>query len=88
VKTVTLPDGRVVDSSSEEYRFYCEVKTILEMPNKSARRCYLYGYVQPASRFERERSIKGVAQQRGQAAADELHAAVMQMWRDSKKQHS
>ena len=44
--TVTLIDGREVDSSSEAWRQECEARHILAMPSIHARRDYLASVLQ------------------------------------------
>ena len=40
---VTLHDGRVVDSYSEEWRAECEARHVLNLPTKAERQAYLAG---------------------------------------------
>lgn len=40
-RPVALPDGRIVDSSSEAWRHHCEALTVCKMPTQAARRVHL-----------------------------------------------
>lgn len=62
--TVTLSDGRTVDSSSEEWRAECEARAVLAIRTKS----------------ERAKYIASVERIRGKAAADALREAVTRLW--------
>lgn len=77
--TATLIDGRVVCSWCQDWRAECEARAVLAMP-KAARRGYIYGETE-AGRVVR----KGVEQQRGKAAADELAALVTKVWEAGRK---
>jgi hypothetical protein len=50
----TLPDGREVDSSSEEWRHHCEAVTVLKMP-LNARKAHLLAVEQKRGVAERQR---------------------------------
>lgn len=39
--TVTLIDGRQVDSASEAWRHECEARYVAELPDRAARQSYL-----------------------------------------------
>ena len=56
--TVTLIDGRQVDSASEEWRHECEARQVARLPDQAAR----HGYV------------AGVKERRGEAAGRALWA--------------
>ena len=62
--TVTLIDGREVDSYSEAWRAECEARHILSMPNKFVRRNYL----------------EQVAKRRGEKAGQQLADLVRAVW--------
>ena len=61
----TLLDGRDVASDSPEWRAECDARHVAALPSLEARRAYL----------------AGVAEKRGQAAADALRAVVAEAWR-------
>lgn len=64
-RLVTLPDGRVVGSYSEEYRRHCEAKWVLKKKRtKNTRQAYLVA----------------VQEQRGQQAAYELREEMKLVW--------
>lgn len=76
MSTVKLIDGREVDSASEEWRAETEARAILAMPSRLARIRFMEGYIDPTT----SRQVKGVLQQRGQAAADKLKADILTLW--------
>ena len=63
-ETVTLVDGRQVDSASEDWRHETEARYVASRPTLSDRRIYL-------AEIERRR---------GSAAADRLRATMKQLW--------
>lgn len=65
VKPVTLHDGRVVDSYSEDYRLECEARTVLRMETLQKRRDYL----------------EHVERKRGLDAANKLRDVMMALWK-------
>jgi len=67
-------DGKPVDTSSPEWRFECEVRHVLAMPNRSARLAFIDG-VRVGDRWE----PKGIRQQRGDDAAEQLKAGVLRL---------
>jgi hypothetical protein len=73
---VTLPDGRVVDSSSEEWRAFCEANHVLNMPTKQARQAWLRGTRDHNGKL----LTRGILQHRGEAATAKLEADVMRLW--------
>ena len=73
--TVELIDGRQVCTWCEDYRAECEARAVLSMP-KQARRDYLFGEFDHAKKLVK----KGIAQQRGQEAADQLADLVRRVW--------
>ncbi|CAG2144507.1 hypothetical protein LMG31506_03021 [Cupriavidus yeoncheonensis] len=79
MNTANLPDGREVCTSSEEWRAYCEAKTVLSWP-LAKRRGYLYGrpneYGKPAN---------GVMQKRGEAALRKLEDEIRLIWQQRQK---
>lgn len=64
-KNVTLLDGRVVDSYSEEWRIECEARAVTKMQSLDKRRSYL----------------EHVEARRGKDAAEELKRLIRLMWR-------
>lgn len=63
-REVTLHDGRVVSSYSEDWRHHTEARSVLAMPSKLARNEY----------------IAKVADHRGKPAATALRALVKTLW--------
>lgn len=64
--TVTLIDGREVDSESEEWRHECEARYIALRPTLVERRQYL----------------EAVERKRGFEAANELRATMKLLWNE------
>lgn len=64
-RLVTLHDGRVVGSWSEEWRAECEARAVLRLPTK----------------VRRQGHILRVRERRGDAAANELERRVMAIWK-------
>lgn len=62
--TVTLIDGRQVDSWSEEWRAECEARHVLSLPSKERRRDY----------------IAGCTHKRGEKAGQALADLVRKVW--------
>jgi hypothetical protein len=77
MKTVTLHDGRQVDSSSEEWRHECEARAILSWPI-GQRRDYLEGVLNSKG----EVMTKGVLQHRKQPEVTRLKETMMALWID------
>lgn len=73
---VTLLDGTVVSSRSEEWRHECEARAVLNMKPLAARRAYLYGALNHWNKL-----AGGVAQKRGDAAVKRLEDTMVQLWR-------
>ena len=63
--TVTLHDGRQVDSASEEWRHLCEARNILSLRNVTERRDWL----------------DAIEKRRGKASADRLRETVQALWK-------
>lgn len=61
---VTLPDGRQVDSSSEEWRHTCEAVAITKLPSTGMRRAWL----------------EDLERRRGKEAADRLRDTIKALW--------
>jgi hypothetical protein len=59
---------------SEEHRHECEVRWVLALPSREARRAYIEGGLVDG------RSVKGVRQHRGDVAADKLIHDVRAAW--------
>jgi hypothetical protein len=65
VGTVTLHDGREVDSASEDWRHECEAKAIAKLQTLSDRRAHL----------------EWIEAKRGKPAADKLRATMQALWK-------
>lgn len=63
--TVTLIDGREVDSASEDWRHETEARMVVDRPTLGERRAYL----------------EVVERRRGKAEADRLRATMNALWR-------
>jgi hypothetical protein len=82
MQTVTLIDGTIVANDSEAWRHETEARAVLAMPTRSHRIRYMEGWTDPNT----GRIVKGVLQHRGQPAADELKAKVLQIWQLNQNQ--
>lgn len=69
MSTVTLLDGRQVDSASEDWRHECEARAIAARPTLAERRMYL----------------DEVERRRGTAAAERLRETMKQLWEARKR---
>lgn len=67
--TVTLIDGRQVDSYSEDWRAECEARHVLSIPNILARREYL----------------AAITKRRGEKAGKELADLVRAVWEHNRR---
>lgn len=67
--TVTLIDGRQVDSWSEAWRAECEARHVLSLPTIERRRNYL----------------AGATHKRGEAAGKELADLVRKVWEHNRR---
>ena len=78
-RLITLPDGTVVGSYSNEYRAYTEAKWVLEkLPvTVNTRR-------KSTPQISRRDYIMAVLDKRGQESADELANNVTKLWKVSK----
>jgi len=65
MSTVTLIDGREVNSASEEWRHECEARAIAALPTLAQRRAWL----------------DNIQSKRGQAAADALRSTMAELWK-------
>ena len=63
--TVTLHDGRQVDSASEDWRHETEARSILSLRNVTERRDWL----------------DAIEKRRGKASADRLRETVQALWK-------
>lgn len=72
---VTLHDGRVVDSWSEEWRHETEARAILDMPTKGQRQDFLYGELD-----ERGKARGGVLARRGEGEVHRLETTILALW--------
>ena len=78
-KLITLPDGTVVGSYSNEYRAYTEAKWVLDkLPVTVNKRR------KSTPQISRRDYIMSVLDKRGQASANELAAMVTKLWKASK----
>lgn len=78
-KLITLPDGTVVGSYSNEYRAYTEAKWVLDkLPVTVNKRR------KSTPQISRRDYIMSVIDKRGQASANELAAMVTKLWKASK----
>ena len=66
---VILHDGRVVHSSSEEWRAECEARHVLRLPDVKARRAYL----------------RRAGSKRGEAARAQLETHILALWQHQDK---
>jgi len=74
---VSLVDGRVVLSDSEEWRHECEARHVLNMPTLSQRQGYLYGYRNEVTR----RHEPGIEAKRGKAELRRLESTIKKLWK-------
>jgi len=78
-RLITLPDGTVVGSYSNEYRAYTEAKWVLEkLPVTVNRRR------KSTPQISRRDYIMAVLDKRGQESADELANNVTKLWKAAK----
>ena len=78
-KLITLPDGTVVGSYSNEYRAYTEAKWVLDkLPVTVNRRR------KSTPQISRRDYIMSVIDKRGQESANELAAMVTKLWKLNK----
>ena len=78
-RLITLPDGSIVGSYSNEYRAYTEAKWVLEkLPVTVNRRR------KKTLQISRRDYILAVQDRRGRAAADELALMVTKLWKAAK----
>lgn len=78
-KLITLPDGTLVGSYSNEYRAYTEAKWVLDkLPVTVNRRR------KSTPQISRRDYIMSVIDKRGQESANELAAMVTKLWKASK----
>lgn len=69
--------GREVDTASEEWRRDCEARYILAMPDRQARNEHLLGRREMQANGAVKQTVKGIAQHRGEAAAESVKADCM-----------
>lgn len=62
--TATLVDGRVVSTTSEEWRHECEARAIAALPSLEQRRAWL----------------RDIEERRGAAAVEQLRATMSAVW--------
>ena len=68
---MTLHDGTLVMSDSEEWRAECEARHVLSLPSLAARRRYLRG-----ERDDHGKLRGGVLEKRGEEATQRLEALI------------
>ena len=69
--------GREVDTASEEWRRECEAKQILAIPDRQARNEHLFGRKEMQANGAVKKVVRGIADHRGQAAAEAVKADCM-----------
>ncbi len=67
--TVTLVDGRKVDSASEAWRHECEARHVATLPARQDRQAYL----------------EAVRKRRGEPAGQQLEALATRIYNDQRK---
>lgn len=82
---VTLVDGEEVDSASEEWRFECECRYILNLPTLIQRREWLYGRIETNKFSGKTQATGGLLQRRGADAVKAIEAKMMELWRARQK---
>lgn len=74
---VTLVDGTRVPSDSEEWRFECEARHILNQPTKEDRQRILRGDFNPKTQLR----TGGLVKHRGLESVERLEAKILELWR-------
>lgn len=74
---VTLVDGTRVTSDSEEWRFECEARDILNKPTREERQRILYGEFNPKTQLRNG----GLTKHRGEAYVKRLEDKILELWR-------
>lgn len=72
---VKLHDGTEVTSDSEEWRAECEARWVIKLPDKGARRRFIWG--EPNDKGVMS---GGVAGRRGKQSAQKLEDKVRELW--------
>lgn len=72
-RLMALPDGSQVGSQSEAWRAWTEAKWAMTLPDRVDKR-------RKGPHISKREYIEKVRQARGDAAADQLRAAMVQLW--------
>lgn len=78
---VTLLDGTVVGSWSQEWLHECEALTVLRMPSKAARIAHLRGAIDPVTGDRKG----GLVKKRGLESVEKLENTIMALWRAGRR---
>ncbi|MNK29188.1 hypothetical protein D3C87_475790 [compost metagenome] len=78
---VKLVDGTEVDSASEDWRFECECRYILNLPTLIQRREWLYGRIETNKFTGKTSAVGGLLQRRGADSVKAIEAKMMELWR-------
>ena len=78
---VTLVDGTRVTSDSEEWRFECEARDILNKPTREERQRILYGEFNPKTQLR----SGGLMKYRGEPYVKLLEEKILELWRASRQ---
>ena len=73
-RLVMLPDGRQVGNHSEAYRAWTEAKWAMTLPDRVDKR-------RKGPHISKREYLEKVRQIRGDAAADALRAAMVELWK-------
>ncbi len=73
-RLMTLPDGSQVGSQSEAWRAWTEAKWAMTLPDRVDKR-------RKGPHISKREYIEKVRQARGDAAADALRAAMVELWK-------
>ena len=71
--------GQEVDTSSEAWRHDCECRAVLALPTREARNEHLFGRRELQANGAIKQTVKGIAQHRGEAAAERIKADCMRI---------
>lgn len=73
-RLVTLPDGRQVGNQSEAYRAWTEANWAMTLPDRVDKR-------RKGPHISKREYLEKVRQIRGDAAADQLRALMVELWK-------